>query len=95
MDVLAQAGGLDLFGQVVIAVVLSGIAYLTGNRVRKQDSGWERLVQVNQTQISRMQRTIDTLDGRNQRLEEALAEALHEAAVCPHPHLSVERHTEG
>lgn len=86
-----------VFEQVVVAVVLAALGYLTGSRVRKQDSGWERLLQSSAAQVSRLQSALSDAHEqirvqteRISHLEDVVDDLRREAYRCSGPHPAAE-----
>ena len=80
-----------IFQQVVIAAVLAFLGYLTGHRVKHQDSGWERLLAASVAQVSNLQKSLTAALDRVDQLERMLRQARAEALACPRPHPSTEK----
>lgn len=80
-----------IYEQVIIAVVVGLLAYVTGSRVRNQDSGWAQLVKAAGSHISNLQKSLSAALAQNVELQQALREARAEALVCPYPHPHTEQ----
>lgn len=90
---LEAAPSADVAQTAIAASITAFLAYLTGKRVRGQDSGWQRLVDSANRTVSNQQRTITDqasalakVRTENDRLHQVINRLRHEAATCPHEH---------
>lgn len=80
-----------IYREIIILLILAYLGVQTHFRVRKQESGWERLLASSAAQVSNLQKGLTEALRHNVELQQALQKARAEAVRCPYPHPHTEQ----